>query len=294
MMLPTSKRWTCLRLTAPLHSLRLFDGITHQLPLLETLYIKVLSARRSALSLESKSVVHAFCKAPHLRELSLVQRLKSEASFFPRLFALPLETISWLYLVSTTSDMISFLQSDRAKHMITVVVTLIESERHGVPKQIEIPVIRQACLRNLSLIDSAVGVLSQLQLPALQRLLVLSTSQNPILPTISEQTVPILMELTIRCSCPVDGHALANMLQWTPNLREMILETVLKSDVLFIALGRSRGGVLELVPHLETISLKGTTLEFSDADGVIEDMVEARCAIAPGDRRAALKEVRWY
>ncbi|KAK0233987.1 hypothetical protein IW262DRAFT_126253 [Armillaria fumosa] len=294
MMLPTSVRWTCLRVTAPLHSLRLFDGISHQLPLLETLYIKVLSARRSALCLESKSVVHGFCKAPHLRELSLVQRLKSEASFFPRLFSLPLETISWLYLVSTTSDVISFLQSDRAKHIITIVVTLVESERHVVPKQIEIPVIRRACLRNLSLIDSAAGLLSRLQLPALQRLLVLSTSQTPILPNISEHTVPTLTELTIRTSCPVDGHALANMLQWTPNLREMILETVLKSDVLFIALGRSRDGVLELVPRLETISLKGTTLEFSDADGVIEDMVEARCAIAPGERRAALKEVRWY
>ncbi|PBK76427.1 hypothetical protein ARMSODRAFT_1078560 [Armillaria solidipes] len=291
MILPTSVRWTFLDVVAPLHSFRLFNSISHQLPLLETLSIKVSSAHRSDIKLESNFVVYGFCQAPRLRELSLTQRLTSDMSFFPRLFAVPLETISCLYLVSTTSDVVSLLQSSRAKHMITIVITLVESERHVLPQQIEIPVIRHACLRNLYLADSAVGLLSRLRLPALQ-ILLLSISKGSTLPTISEHTVPSLADLTIKCSRSV-GRALANMLQWTPNLREMTLETALKSDALFIALGRSRDGILELVPHLETISLEGTALEFSDADRVIEDMVEARHVIAPGERQAALKEVRW-
>ncbi len=291
MTLPTSVRWTSLGVIAPLNSFRLFNGISHQLPLLETLNIKVSSANRSDMKLESKFVVYGLCKAPRLRELSLTQRLTSDMSFFPRLFAVPLETISFLILVSTPSDVVSLLQSNRAKHMITAFITLVESERHVLPQQIEIPVIRHACLRILLLEDSAAGLLSRLRLPALQRLILLIPNK-PILPTISEHTVPNLTELTIDCSRSI-GRALANMLQWTPNLKEMTLETVLKSDAFFIALGRSRDGVLELVPNLETISLEGTTLEFPGADRVIKDMVEARRVIAPGARRAALKEVRW-
>ncbi len=86
-------------------------------------------------------------------------------SFFPRLFAVPLETISFLILVSTPSDVVSLLQSNRAKHMITAFITLVESERHVLPQQIEIPVIRHACLRILLLEDSAAGLLSRLRLP---------------------------------------------------------------------------------------------------------------------------------
>ncbi|KAK0433551.1 hypothetical protein EV421DRAFT_1428257 [Armillaria borealis] len=283
MILPTSVRWTSLGVIAPLHSFRLFNSISHQLPLLETLHIKVSSANRSDIRLESKLVIYGFCKAPHLQELSLTQGLTSDMSFFPRLFAVPLETISRLDLDSTPFDAVSLLQSNRAKHMITAVIALVESERHVLPQQIEIPVIRHACLRNLFLADSAAGLLSRLRLPALQNLM-LSIPNKSILPTISEHTVPKLTKLTINCSRSI-GRALASMLQWTPDLREMTLETVLKSDALFIALGRSRDGVPELVPNLETISLEGTALEFSGADRAVEDMVEARRVIAPGEGR---------
>lgn len=291
MMLPTSVRWTSLGVIAPLHSFPLFNSISHQLPLLETLTIKVSSANRSDMKLDSKFVVYGFCKAPRLRELSLKQRLTSDMSFFPRLFAIPLETISSLDLVSTPFDVVSLLQSNRAKHLITTFITLVESERQVLPRQIEIPAIAHARLQILFLVDSAARLLSQLRLPALQRL-ILFIPNKPTLPTISEHTMPNLTQLTIKCSRSI-GRALANMLQWTPNLREMTLETVLKSDAFFIALGRSKDGAPELVPNLETISLEDTTLEFPGADRVIEEMVKTRRVIAPNARPATLKEVRW-
>ncbi|KAK0446987.1 uncharacterized protein EV420DRAFT_885224 [Desarmillaria tabescens] len=293
MILPTSLRWTFLDVIAPLHSFRLFNSISHQLPLLETLSIEVSSAHRSDIKLESNFVVYGFCETPRLRELSLTQRLTSDMSFFPRLFAVPLETISDLTLISTTSDMVSLLQSNREKHMMTFRTLLVDSERHVLPQQIEIPVIRHSCLRFLVLGDSPAGLLSRLRLPALRKLTLLLFKRS-ILPTLSEHTAPTLTELTVDSSSrSVDGRALANMLQWTPNLTEMTLETVLKTDALFIALGRSSDGVLKLVPHLEIISLEKTVLDFPNPDRVIDDMVEARRVVAPGKRRAALKELEF-
>ncbi|KAK0184587.1 hypothetical protein F5146DRAFT_1125570 [Armillaria mellea] len=290
MIIPTSARWTSLGIIAPLHAFPLFDGISHQLPLLENLHIKVSSAHRSDIKSGSKFVARGFCKAPRLRELCFSQRITSETSFFQRLFVVPLETISRIDLVSTPFDAVSLLQSNRAKHMVTAAISFVESERHPLPR-IEIPMIRHARLRNLFLADSATELLSRLRLPALQSL-ILYMPNKPIIPTISEHTVPNLTELTINCSRLV-GHAVANMLQWTPNLREMTLETVLKSDAFFVALGRSKDGTPELVPNLETISLGDTTLDFSGADRVIGEMVKARRVIAPNARPAALKEVRW-
>ncbi|KAK0446986.1 uncharacterized protein EV420DRAFT_1647878 [Desarmillaria tabescens] len=292
MILPTSMRWTSLNVIAPLHSFRLFNSISHQLPLLEILSIEVSGARRSDISLESDFVVYGFCETPRLRELSLTQGLTSDMSFFPRLFALPLETISRLDLVSTIPDVVSLFQSNRAKHLITFSIDLVDYERRALSQQIEIPVIRHACLRLLVLVDSAAGLLSRLRLPALQRL-VLLLSKRISLPSIFEHTAPTLTELTIHTEQSVDGRALANMLQWTPLLRAMTLETVLKTDALFIALGRSSDGVLELVPHLAMISLEKTVLNFPNPDRAIENMVEARRVVAPGERRAVLKEVRW-
>ena len=68
-------------------------------------------------------------------------------------------------------------------------------------------------------------------------------------------------------------------------------KVILTTNTLFIALGRSREGVFELVPHLKKISL-GVRFEFLDHGRVIADMVEARRAIPFGEGQAALKEVR--
>ncbi|KAK0446989.1 uncharacterized protein EV420DRAFT_1569285 [Desarmillaria tabescens] len=289
MILPTSVRWIFLKVIAPLRCFRLFNSISHQLPLLEILSINVPSAHRSDMKLESNFVVHGFCETPRLRELRLTQRLSSDMSFFPRLFALPLETISRLELVSTVPDVVSLLQSNRAKHLITFFIDLVNSERRALSQQIEIPVIRHARLQNLALTNSATELLTRLHLPALQRL-VLGLSKRVTLPTISEHTAPALIELTISTKESVDGRALVNMLQWTPNLTSLIAKTILLTDTFFIALGRSRDGVFELVPRLKLISFQGT--RFVHHGQAITDMIEARRTIAPDGGQSALKEVR--
>ncbi len=215
----------------------------------------------------------------------------SDAPFFSRLFALPLEKISELYLISTTSDAVSLLRSNGAKHLVTFFITLVDSEDRALPQLIEIPVIRQAGLRNLALVGSAVWILSRLRLPALQRLKLLP-SEGPVIPVISEHTAPALTELTISSDDCIHGRALTDMLQWTPNLSAMILEIIIKDDTLFTALGRSRDRVFELVPHLKRFSLEGTRLEFLDHGCIVAEMVESRRAIIPsGEGQAALKVV---
>lgn len=248
MILPTSARWKSLDVTASLRSFRLFNSISHCLPLLETLNIEVSDFRPSDVRPDSTGV-YGFCQAPRLRELSVTQQLVSDAPFFSRLFALPLEKISELYLISTTSDAVSLLRSNGAKHLVTFFITLVDSEDRALPQLIEIPVIRQAGLRNLALVGSAVWILSRLRLPALQRLKLLP-SEGPVIPVISEHTAPALTELTISSDDCIHGRALTDMLQWTPNLSAMILEIIIKDDTLFTALGRSRDRVFELVPHL--------------------------------------------
>ncbi|KAK0221201.1 hypothetical protein EDD85DRAFT_1028408 [Armillaria nabsnona] len=291
MILPTSARWKSLDVTASLRSFRLFNSISHCLPLLETLKIKVSSFHRSDIRPDSTGV-YGFCQAPRLRELSVTQQLVSGAPFFSRLFALPLEKISELYLTSTTSDAVSLLQYNGAKHLVTFVITLVASEDRALPQRIEIPVIRQTGLQNLALVGSAVWLRSRLRLPALQRL-GLFPSEGPVIPMISEHTAPALTKLTISADDSIQGRALTNMLQWTPNLSAMILYTIIKDDTLFTALGRSRDGDFELVPHLKIFSLKGTQLEFLDHGRIITEMVESRRAIVPsGEGQASLKEVR--
>ncbi|PBK59199.1 hypothetical protein ARMSODRAFT_806819 [Armillaria solidipes] len=289
MILPTSARWKSLDVAASLRSFRLFNSISHCLPLLEILKLKVSGFHRSDIRPDSTSV-YGFRQAPRLRELSVTQQLVSDTPFFSNLFALPLEKISELYLISTTSDVVSLLRSNGAKHLVTFVITLVDSEDRALPQRIEIPVIRQVGLQNLALIGSAVWLLSRLRLPALQRLN-LFLSEGPVIPVISEHTAPALTELTINSDDYIHGRALTNMLQWTPNLSAMILEIIIKDDTLFTALGRSRDGGFELVPHLKIFSLEGTRLEFLDHGHVITDMVESRRTIPSGEGQAALKIV---
>ncbi|KAK0212087.1 hypothetical protein DFS33DRAFT_1278965 [Desarmillaria ectypa] len=287
MILSTSLRWTFLNIIAPLRAFRLFNSISHCLPLLVSLDIKVLSVRQSEIQPGSAGGIFGFRQAPRLQELTLTQTLVSDGSFFSHLFALPSTRISLLNMVTTTSDVVSLLRSDRAEHVTSCAFTLPDSERHIPP---QVPVIRRDCIKCLIVLDLSPGLLSRLHLPALQRL-ILIFSKRPIL-TMSEHTAPNLTELTIVSDHPVDGRALAIMLQWTPNLISMTLETILKTETLFIALGISTDGVFELVPRLKMISLEGTQLKFSDYGRVITDMVEARRAISSGKERAALKEVR--
>ncbi len=192
--------------------------------------------------------------------------------------------------------MVSFLRSDAAQHLVRLGITLVYSKRRGLPQQIEIPVIRLGCLQVLCLTDSAAGLLSRLRLPALQYLMLLF-HERAILPPISEETTPALTELALLSLLSdevVDGRALADILKWTPNLTSMTFlgKVILTTNTLFIALGRSREGVFELVPHLKMISLQGVRFEFLDHGRVIADMVEARRAMPSGEGQAALKEVR--
>ncbi len=296
MILSTSARWESLDVSAPLRSFRLFNSISHHLPLLETLWIKVSSFHRSDLRPESTDIIYGFPQAPRLRDLSVSQNLVSTMPFFTRLFNLPLETTPKLDLETTTSDVVSFLRSDAAQHLVRLGITLVYSKRRGLPQQIEIPVIRLGCLQVLCLTDSAAGLLSRLRLPALQYLMLLF-HERAILPPISEETTPALTELALLSLLSddvVDGRALADILKWTPNLTSMTFlgKVILTTNTLFIALGRSREGVFELVPHLKMISLQGVRFEFLDHGRVIADMVEARRAMPSGEGQAALKEVR--
>ncbi len=291
MIMSTSARWESLDVSAPLRSFRSFNSISHHLPLLETLWIRVSSFHRSDLRPESTCVIHGFRQAPRLRDLSVTQKLVSDIPFFTGLFDLPLETISELHIESTASDVVSFLRSDTAKHLITLGITSIHSKRHGLPQQIEIPVIRHDCLQRLYLANSAAG-LSGLQLPAL-RSLDLFLFKKAILPTISKDTAPALTELKVWYGHEIDGCAMADILRWTPKLISLvfILSPAFSTDTLFIALGRSRKGVFELVPHLKTMDFKSTRLKFLDHGRIVTDMVEARRAKPSGEGQAALKEV---
>ncbi|KAK0468855.1 hypothetical protein IW261DRAFT_1406764 [Armillaria novae-zelandiae] len=291
MILPTSGRWKSLEVAASLRAFRLFNSISHRLPLLETLAIEVYSCHRSDMQPDS-TVVYGFRQAPRLRELSVTQQLvsKSETPFFSSLFALPLENISELHLISTTADAVSLLQSNGAQHLIVCLIVSDESENRDLPQRIENPAIRQAGLQKLALVGSAVRLLSRFRLPALQTLRLFDFA-GPTVPVISHHTAPALTELTIHSDDFIHGRALSSMLQLTPNLSVMILEIVIKGDTLFTALGGSRDGVFELVPHLKVFSLEGTRFKFLNHGRVIADMVEARRAIPSRGGQAALKEV---
>ncbi|KAK0435531.1 hypothetical protein EV421DRAFT_1229876 [Armillaria borealis] len=291
LILSTSARWKSLDVAAPLHSFHSFNSISHHFPLLETLRIKVSSFHRSDIQPEFTCVVHGFRQAPRLRDLSVTQKLVSDMPFFPRLFALPLETISELHIESTASDVVSFLRSDTAKHLVSLIITSVDSKRHGLPQQIEIPVIRHDCLQRLCLVNSAAG-LSRLQLPAL-RSLELFLFKRAILPTISEDTAPALTELIVWYGHEVDGRAMADILRWTPKLISLVFHfsPAFSTDTLFIALGKSQEGVFELVPHLKTMSFESARLKFSDHGRIVTDMIEARRAKPSGEGQATLKEV---
>ncbi|KAK0209497.1 hypothetical protein IW262DRAFT_1417116 [Armillaria fumosa] len=282
MILSTSGQWKSLDVAASLRSFRLFNSISHP--------IEVSGFHWSDIRSDSTGV-YGFHQAPRLRELSIMQHFEADTPFFSSLFALPLENISDLCLISTTSDAVSLLQSSGAKHLITLVIMLVDSEDRNLPRRIEIPVIRQIGLQNLSLASSAVWLLSRLHLPALQKLH-LYLSERRVLPVISEYTAPALTELTINSDDFIYGRTLTNMLQWTPNLSVMILKIVIQNNTLFTALGRCRDGFFELVPRLKTFSLEGTQLEFLDYGHVIADMIEAWRIIPSSGGQAALKEVR--
>ncbi|KAK0479398.1 hypothetical protein EDD18DRAFT_1364178 [Armillaria luteobubalina] len=293
LILSMSDRWKSLEVAASLRSLRCFNSVSHRLPLLETLAIEVSGFHRSDIRPDSTGV-YGFRQAPRLRELSVTQQLVSDTPFFSNLFALPLENISELYVISTTSDAVSFLQSNGAKHLKIFGTSVDFENPSDLPQQIEIPMIRQVGLQALRLSNSAVRLLPRLRLPVLERLRVSpSKGQSPILPAISEYTAPALSELTIDSDHFIHGRALTDMLQFTPNLSVMTLKIVIKDNALFTALGRCRDGVFELVPRLKTFSLRGSQLEFSDHGCAVVDMVEARRAIIPSSGgQTALKEVR--
>ncbi len=118
MILSTSARWESLDVIAPLRSFRLFNSISHHLPLLETCGLRSPASIGPTYGPNPLISSMASPQAPRLRDLSVSQNLVSTMPFFTRLFNLPLETTPKLDLETTTSDVVSFLRSDAAQHLV--------------------------------------------------------------------------------------------------------------------------------------------------------------------------------
>ncbi|KAK0202243.1 hypothetical protein DFS33DRAFT_1455954 [Desarmillaria ectypa] len=285
MVLPTSSRWTNLSVTAPLPSFLPFNNISHALPLLQFLDIRVTGTDNSEEGFESARIVQGFQHAPNLRWLNLDQT-SQELPPFSRWLVLPVdsEKVSRLNAFTTPSDAASLLDWDGAKNATEFCLAMLKYPAL-LQQQVEVPMIRHALLQNLSVTEPAsesipgsiAELVSHLHLPALQKLTLIYKESTIILPTMDQDTAPVLTDLEI-LSTPltVDENSIIEMLRWTPRLRHLELAVKFTTPDVLIALGDVNDEAFKLIPCLETISFMGSQFQFDDHGRVITEMVEAR------------------
>ncbi|KAK0187578.1 hypothetical protein F5146DRAFT_716465 [Armillaria mellea] len=286
MVLPTSSRWTDLSVTAPLPSFLPFNNISHALPLLQFLDIRVTGAPGTGS--ESTHVVRGFAYAPNLRWLNLDdQTMPAGLTPFSQWLRLPMdsEKVSRLNAFTTPADAASLLEWPGAKNTKEFCLSMLTSPCL-VQQIVNVPMIRHTLLQNLSVTEDAsectpgsiAELVSHLCLPALQKLTLIYKEGTMILPTIDHDTTPVLTDLEILSDPPavLDEHSLIDMLRWTLRLRHLKLAVRFTSPGVFHALGDIEDGVFELVPCLKTISLMGAEFRFDDYGHVITETIEAR------------------
>ncbi|KAK0457480.1 uncharacterized protein EV420DRAFT_1688701 [Desarmillaria tabescens] len=286
MVLPTSSRWSNLSVTAPLRSFLPFNNISHALPLLQLLDIRVTGQDSSEGGLESTRIVHGFQHAPNLCRLNLDLN-SQELHPFSRWLVLPMdsEKLSRLNAFTTPFDAASLLNWHGAKNAKEFCLAMLNYPPQ-LQQQVEVSTIRHALLQNLSVTESAsestpgsiAELVSHLRLPALQKLTLIYKDSTIFLPAIDQHTAPLLTDLEILSDPPttLDENSVIEMLKWTPRLRHLELAVKFMTPNVFIALGDVEDGAFKLIHFLETISLMGAQFQFDDHGRVITDMVEAR------------------
>ncbi|KAK0243704.1 hypothetical protein EDD85DRAFT_1017519 [Armillaria nabsnona] len=300
MMLPTSSRWTSLRVTAPLCSFLLFDNISHSLPLLEILLIHPITFEEAPVRLSR--TVRGFQHAPKLQKLIIeVLGPITEPTLFSRRFALPEDSgkLSRLFALTTLLDAAYLLHWHGARNVENSRLWIVSGP---IPEQQSVvPMIKHACLRDLSVTEteststpgSSAKLISHLQLPALQKLILSYENQTAILPVIRQDTAPALTHLHLfAAGLAVDGKAVIEMLKWTPGLTYLKLVFNFKTADIFIALGTVNDDeAFELIPRLHTLFLTGAQFDFKDYDFIITEMVVARRELVEDKAEASLKVV---
>lgn len=287
MVLPTSSRWTDLSVTAPLLSFLPFNNISHALPLLQFLDIRVTGAGTSVGGFESTHVVRGFEYAPDLRWLNLDDQTAPGLTPFSQWLRLPMdsEKVSRLNAFTTPSDAASLLEWHGAKNTKEFCLSMLTYP--GLLQQtVDVPTIRHTLLQNLSVTEQAsecvpgsiAELVSHLCLPALQKLTLIYKEGSIILPTIDHDTTSLLTDLEILSDPPavLDEHSVIDMLRWTPRLRHLELAVKVTTPDIFKALGDIEDEVFELIPCLKTISFMGAEFQFDDYGHIITEMVEAR------------------
>ncbi|KAK0221375.1 hypothetical protein IW262DRAFT_1459578 [Armillaria fumosa] len=288
MVLPTSSRWTDLSVTAPLLSFLPFNNISHALPLLQFLDIRVTGAGTSVGGSESTHVqVRGFEYAPNLRWLNLDDQTAPGLTPFSQWLRLPMdsEKVSRLNAFTTPSDAASLLEWPGAKNTKEFCLSMLTCP--GILDQtVDVPTIRHTLLQNLSVTEDAsectpgsiAELVSHLCLPALQKLTLIYKEGSIILPTIDHDTIPVLTDLEILSDPPtgLDESSVIDMLRWTPRLRHLELAVKFTTSDVFKALGDIEDEVFELIPCLKTISLMGAQFQFDDYGHVITEMVDTR------------------
>ncbi|KAK0447020.1 uncharacterized protein EV420DRAFT_1569451 [Desarmillaria tabescens] len=284
MILSTSSRWAELRVSAPFHAFLPFNNVSQSLPVLEVLAIHILDDANLGAHPEPSHIVHGFKHAPKLRSLSLVQAIGKPISFSKR-FALPVAKVSRLRAHMAPAHAASLLCWDGAQTAESACFVMLE---HGL-QRLEVPMTRHAYLRDLSVVEwgfiSSSGaiaeLISNLQLPSLQKLKLSYEGMTLNLPVISRETIPALTELEIRSTrLAADGDALADMLHWTPKLTSLTLAVNFRETDLFLSLEKFHDNAFELVPRLHTISLVGAAFDVNCRSHVIVELAEARRLIA--------------
>ncbi len=301
MILPTSSRWTGLSVTAPLCSFLLFDNISHSLPLLQNLRIYPITFEEAPVRLSR--TVRGFQHAPRLQQLIIeVLGPITEPTLFSRRFALPEDSgkLSRLFALTTLLDVTYLLQWHGARNVENSRLWIVSSP---IPEQQSVvPMIKHACLRDLSVTEteststpgSSAKLISRLQLPALQKLILSYENQTAILPVIRQDTVPALTHLHLfTAGLAVDGNAVIEMLKWTPGLTYLKLVFNFRTADIFIALGTVNDDeAFELIPRLHTLFLAGAQFDFKDHGFIITEMVVARRELVEEDKdEASLKVV---
>ncbi|KAK0445868.1 hypothetical protein EV421DRAFT_2018113 [Armillaria borealis] len=284
MILPTSSRWTSLSVTALLCSFVLFNNISHSLPLLEFLGIH---ATTFGAPLENSRAVWGFQHAPRLQRLlvEVLGIMVTEPFLFSRQFILPEDSreLSRLFALTTPLDAAYLLQWHGARNVVNSRLWIV-----GTPVSEQgfvVPMIRHACLRDLTVTETAsrgrpgssAKLISQLQLPVLRSLTLSYKNPTAIMPAIRQGTVPALTHLhLLAAGLAIDGNAVIEMLKWTPGLTYLKLVFNFKTADIFIALRTVNDETFELIPRLHTLFLTGAQFDFKDHDFIITEMVVAR------------------
>ncbi|KAK0487909.1 hypothetical protein IW261DRAFT_1655713 [Armillaria novae-zelandiae] len=295
MVLPTSSRWTDLSVTAPLLSFLPFNNISHALPFLQFLDIRVTGAGTSVGGSEFTHVqVRGFEYAPNLRWLNLDDQTTPGLTPFSQWLRLPMdsENVSRLNAFTTPSDAASLLEWHGAKNTKEFCLSML-TYPCLLRQTVDVPTIRHTLLQNLSVTEdtsectpgSIAELVSHLCLPALQKLTLIYKEGSIILPTMDYDTTPVLTDLEILSDPPaaLDENSVVDMLRWTPRLRHLELAVTFTTPDVFKALGDIEDEVFELIPCLKTISLMGAQFPFDDHGHVITEMVKARSRTARED-----------